>query len=154
MLSLEQIHPLVIHFPIAFFISLFLLDLYAWARKIPLDGRGGMANLSAGLALLAGIGATIAAIFGSLALDVATSGGVPETLTEAHASLGGITASAFAVWGLLRIFVWWRKFSLGKRAVAGIVLVEMALSILIIVTAFYGGQLVYDFGVNVALPAG
>ncbi len=114
MLSLEQIHPLVIHFPIAFFISLFLLDLYAWAKKIPFDGRGGMANLSAGLALLAGIGATIAAIFGSLALDVATSGGVPEALTETHASLGGITANAFAIWGILRIFVWWRKFSLTR----------------------------------------
>ncbi len=79
MLSLGQIHPLVIHFPIAFFISLFLLDLYAWAKKIPFDGRGGMVNLSAGLALLA-----------------------------------GMAASAFAVLGLIRIFVWWRKFSLTR----------------------------------------
>ncbi len=154
MLPLEQIHPFVIHFPIAFFLSLFLLDLYAWAKRIPLDGRGGMANLSAGLALVAGIGATIAAIFGSLALGVATSSGVPEALTEPHETLGGITASAFAIWGLVRIFVWWRKFALGKGIIAGIILVELALSILIVITAFYGGQLVYEFGVNVAPPAG
>jgi uncharacterized membrane protein len=153
MLPLEQIHPFLIHFPIVFFLSLFVLDLYARFRNIPLDGRGGVANLSAGLAVLAGIGATFAAIFGALALDVATSGGVPETTTELHESLGGITASAFAVWGLIRGYVWYREHALSKSTTSVIVVVELVLTGLIFVTAYYGGQLVYEFGVNVSVPA-
>ena len=154
MLPLEQIHPFVIHFPIAFFLSLFLLDLYAWLRKIPIDGRGGVANLSVGLAILAGIGATIAASFGAAALGIAQTGGVPESVTELHETLGGITASLFAVWGLIRAFVWWRKMTIGKSMMLGIVVIELALAAMIVVTAYYGGQLVYEYGVNVSPPAG
>ena len=154
MLPLEQIHPFVIHFPIVFFLSLFVLDLYAWLRNIPLDGRGGVANLSAGLAILAGLGATIAALFGAAALGVAQSGGVPEALTELHETLGGVTASAFALWGLIRAFVWYRKLTLGKSMTSGLVAVEFILAALIVVTAYFGGQLVYEFGVNVSVPTG
>ncbi|MCF6322146.1 MAG: DUF2231 domain-containing protein [Rhizobiaceae bacterium] len=153
MLSLEQIHPLLIHFPIVFFLSLFVLDLYAAIRNIPLAGRGGVANLSAGLAFLAGTGATIAAIFGDIALDIAKEGGVAEAVTETHETLGGITASAFAVWGLIRAYLWYRQSVLGKRGTGAIVFVELILAALIIVTAYYGGQLVYEFGVNVNIPA-
>ncbi len=42
---------------------------------------------------------------------------------------------------------------LSKARVGGMVVVELALSLLIIITAYYGGQLVYDLGVNVTIPA-
>jgi len=152
MLSLEQVHPFLIHFPIVFFLSLFILDLYAATKNISLDGRGAIANLSAGLAFLAGTGATIAAIFGALALEIAQEGGVAEAITETHETLGGITASAFAAWGLIRAFFWYRQISLNGTRTWLIIFVEFILSTLIIVTAYYGGQLVYEFGVNVKIP--
>jgi len=154
MVPLEQVHPFAVHFPIAFTLSLFVLDLYARLKNIPLDGRGGVANLSAGLALLAGIGATVAASLGAAALAIATAGGVSESLTETHASLGAATASAIALWGLIRAFVWYRKMVLGNSLQWGIVIVELAIAAMIVITAYFGGQLVYEFGVNVNIPAG
>ncbi len=152
MLPLEQLHPLVVHFPIVFTLSLFVLDLYARLKNIPLDGRGAVANLSAGVALLAAIGATIAATLGDAALDIASAGGVAESITETHETLGSITASVIAAWGLVRAFVWYRKTALGNSMQWGIVLVELVIAVMIVVTAYYGGQLVYEFGVNIKIP--
>jgi len=55
---------------------------------------------------------------------------------------------------LLRAFVWYRNLAISKTMTSVIVVVELALAILIVVTAFYGGQLVYEYGVNVSRPAG
>jgi len=153
-MPIEQIHPFAVHFPIVFVLCLFVLDLYARLKSIPLDGRGGVANLSAGLAFLAGVGATIAAAFGAMALEVAASGGVPQSTTGRHEALGGSTASALAVWGLVRAFVWYRKIALSNAVISGFVIVEFLLAGLIVATSYYGGQLVYDFGVNVSIPPG
>ena len=72
------------------------------------------------------------------------------TVAETHEGLGTLTAIAFAVWGLARAFVWWRNWQAGRGAEGAMALVEIAGAILVIVVAYYGGQLVYDLGVNVA----
>jgi len=153
-IPIEQFHPLIVHFPIVFLLSLAALDSFALFRNIPLDGRAGFANLSAGLAALAGLAAGIASIFGDAALDVAVAKGVAESRLETHETLGTITALALVLWGLVRAFIWWRRLPIGKGRAWGVVVVELAFSALIITTAYYGGQLVYDFGVNVAPAAG
>jgi uncharacterized membrane protein len=152
-IPIEQFHPIVVHFPIVFFLSLAALDTFALFRNTPIDGRGGVANLSAGLAVLAGLAAAAAYSFGDAALDVALASGITEARVETHQLLGTTTAIALALWGLARAFIWWRRLPIGKGQVWGVVFVEFAFSSLIITTAYYGGQLVYDFGVNVALSA-
>jgi uncharacterized membrane protein len=152
-IPIQQLHPIVVHFPIVFFLSLAALDTFALFRNSSIDGRGGIANLSAGLAVLAGIAAVAAYSFGDAALDVAEASGITVAPLETHEALGTTTAIALAVWGLARAFIWWRRLPIGKGKAWGLVLVELAFSGLIITTAYYGGQLVYDFGVNVALAA-
>ncbi len=154
MIPLEQLHPIVVHFPIVFFLSLVALDAFALFRNKAIDGRGGVANLSAGLAVLAGLAAAAAYSFGDAALEIAVANGVAEAQLETHQILGTTTAIALVLWGLARGFAWWRRLPISKGRARGLVLVELGFAILIIVTAFYGGQLVYDLGVNVAPPAG
>ncbi len=154
MLPIEQIHPVVVHFPIVFFLSLAALDAVALLRSVPIDGRGCLANLSAGLAVLAGAAAVAAYAFGDAALDVAISRGVPELRLETHEGFGTTTAALLAAWGLLRGLVWWRRVALGRGRTAAVVAVQAALAVLLVATAYYGGQLVYELGVNVARPAG
>ena len=88
MIPIEQFHPIVVHFPIVFFLSLVALDAVALLRKTPIDGRGGVANLSVGLAVLAGLAAVAAFTFGDAALDVALASGVAESRLETHQFLG------------------------------------------------------------------
>ncbi len=152
MIPLQQIHPIAIHFPIVFFLSMATLDLYARLRAIPIDGRGAIANLSAGLATLAGISAIIAYIFGDIALDIAKAGGVLESRTELHETLGTTTAIMLAIWAVVRALIWYRNTAVTQTKFSAIVAVELLLALLIITTAYFGGQLVYEYGVNVALP--
>jgi len=153
MLPIEQLHPIVVHFPIVFFLTLAALDIFALIRNAALDGRGAIANLSAGLAVLAGLAAAVAYSLGDEALEVAVASGVPEARLDTHELLGTTTAIVLGVWGLVRAYIWWRQMPLSRARVGGIVFVELALSLLIIITAYYGGQLVYDLGVNVTIPA-
>lgn len=153
MIPLQQIHPLVVHFPIVFFLSLAGLDLFARLKSIPIDGRGAISNLSAGLAVLAGIAAVAAFFFGDMALDIAKASGVPDATTETHELLGTATAILLALWGAIRALIWYRNTPLDKTKISGIVVLELSLAVLIITTAYFGGQLVYDFGVNVT-PGG
>ncbi|TIP34799.1 MAG: hypothetical protein E5X77_39380, partial [Mesorhizobium sp.] len=73
-------------------------------------------------------------------------------IAEIHEGLGGISALTFLGWGLLRLVLWVRNRELGTLAPA-IPAIEIAGAALVTVTGYYGGQLVYDLGVNVTKVA-
>lgn len=75
MLPIEQIHPVVVHFPIVFTLTLATFDLIVLLRSGVIGGRGSVGNVSTGLAICAGIFAAIAFVFGDIALDVALEAG-------------------------------------------------------------------------------
>jgi|SRR4051794_14019360 uncharacterized membrane protein len=154
MLSIQHIHPILIHFPIVFFITLAAVDLVASVRGKIISGRGALGSLSLGLALAAGAFAVAAYFFGDMALDVAESGGFHSDIAETHEALGEATAAAFAIWALIRLGLWWRDTRLAGAGAFIVSLVEVAGAALVVTTAYYGGQLVYDLGVNVAHVAG
>jgi uncharacterized membrane protein len=150
---IQHIHPILVHFPIVFFLSLAALDVIATARGNMVTGRGALGNLSSGLAVLSGGFAVAAFLFGGMALDVAESGGFHSDIAETHEGLGTFTAVAFAVWALVRVFLWWRDIRVSRALSGAVSLLEVAGAILVVATAYYGGQLVYDLGVNVAHAA-
>jgi uncharacterized membrane protein len=146
---IEQFHPMIVHFPIVLVLGLVAFDLVAGLRGVALSGRGCVANVSVTLAVLAGIAAIFAYVFGDIAFDVAVGRGVPEALLETHEDLGTITAITLVVWAILRGIAW-----LGRMELAGsrrniLLLIEVAIAALIITTAYFGGALVYEHGVNV-----
>ena len=71
-----------------------------------------------------------------------------------HEGLGEFTAIAFAVWAAVRVVLWARDVRISKPLVLVVPLIEIAGAGLVIATAYFGGQLVYDLGVNVARMAG
>jgi uncharacterized membrane protein len=140
---------MLVHFPIVFFISLTVFDLIAVARGSDVGGRSRTGTISAALAALAGFSALAAFAFGGIALDVAEQTGFHSAVAEAHESLGSITAIAFAIWALIRSFAWWRDLRPAGSLAVALPVIEVAGTILLLVTAYYGGQLVFDLGVNV-----
>jgi uncharacterized membrane protein len=154
MLAVQHIHPILVHFPIVFFITLAAIDLVATATGRITTGRGALGNLSLGLALAAGAFAVGAYFMGDAALEIAESGGFHSDIAELHEALGETTAAAFAIWALVRLGLWWRDLRLTGAGALTVSLIEVAGAALVVTTAYYGGQLVYDLGVNVAHAAG
>jgi len=153
-LPIEQIHPVVLHFPIVFTLTLVVFDATALSRGALIGGRRCVANVSTGLAVLAGIAAAVTFIFGDLAFDAAIAAGAPDSLLETHEELGEVTAFVLLAWAIIRGILWWRKMPLAGYRGLSIVVIEFGISALIVTTAYFGGQLVYEFGVGVtsALP--
>ena len=150
MMTIAHIHPMLVHFPIVFFLTLAVLDTIATLRGVPVTGRGGIGNVSTGLALLAGLFAIATYIFGDMALEFAEAGGFHSDLAEIHEHLGGATAAAFSVWAIVRVVAWWRNARVRGGGALVLSLVELAGAGVVLATAYYGGRLVYDLGVNVA----
>lgn len=149
MLPVQEIHPILVHFPIVLIYMLLVLDLVALSRHRDVTVKTDTGTISTFIALSAGLLATVTWYFGGLALNVAESGGFHSDVAEIHEGLGGTTAFAFLAWGVIRLGLWLRNRSLGRFA-ASVPLIELIGAGLITVTAYYGGQLVYDLGVNVA----
>ena len=153
MLPIQHIHPIVVHFPIVFFLTLAFVDIVALAMGYSVTGRSATGNLATGLAVAAGTFAILAAMFGDAALEFAEANGFSSEIAEIHEGLGETTAAVLAVWALIRLFVWWRDKRLAGGIGWGFAALEVAGCALVVATAYYGGQLVYTLGVNVAHAA-
>lgn len=157
MMSIEYIHPMVVHFPIVLAILVTLADAVALARGTAITGRGGYASFSAGLAVLAGATAALAAVFGDAAAEIAEGRGLAQAAYEAletHEGLGFATAAMIGAWALIRAFLWWRGIELRGSRLFGFYALGTVAAILVVVTAYFGGHLVYDAGVNVVAAMG
>ena len=152
MVPIQHIHPILVHFPIVLIYTLAAIDLVALAGGSAVTRRSGAGTISTFVALAAGVFAVGTWIFGGLALDHAEAAGFSSDVAEIHESLGGITAIAFLIWGLVRLALWIRNREFRAVTIA-IPLIEIAGTMLVTATAYYGGLLVYELGVNVAKAA-
>jgi uncharacterized membrane protein len=150
MISIDLIHPMLVHFPIVFLITAVALDIAALFTKKDLAGRQGLPLIALSALLLGTLSAGLAAIFGDIASDEAVSKGFAMGPIETHETMALITIAVFSVYCLLRLLLLWRRYPLqGGRGWLAASL-GMAGVVLLIITAYYGGELVYHLGVNVA----
>jgi uncharacterized membrane protein len=150
MISIALIHPMLVHFPITFLITAVVLDIIVLLTKKDLAGRQGLPLIALSALLLGTLSAGLAAIFGDMALDKAVSLGFPIGPLEFHETLALIAIAVFSLYCLLRLWVLWRKYPLRGRIGWISATPGMAGVVLLIATAYYGGELVYHLGVNVA----
>ena len=150
MISIAMVHPMLVHFPIVLLITACSLDIIVLLIKKDLANRQCLPLVALSALLLGTMSAGIAAIFGDIALDKAISLGFPRGPLETHETLALITIAVFSVHCLLRLLALWRRHPL--RGFIGWIsaLPGMVGVVLLIFTAYYGGELVYHFGVNVA----
>ena len=154
-MRIELLHPMIVHFPIVFTLSLFLFDLLAVSRgwSMGRHSPAGVASLS--LAIAGGATAALAYFLGDIAYEIAqTEQGVGESLLERHEEFGSITALLLVIWAVLRLALWWRDHGDGRAARLGGLAVEAVLAGLVMATAFYGGSLVFEHGIAVSQLAG
>ena len=152
-MDLAPFHPLVVHFPIALLIVAALFDLVALALKRP--------DLSAAafyLQALAAAGAVASYFTGEAAEEgaehLAERLPAVEAVLERHEDLGKIVMWAALALVALRLGLLLKA----KSEVAGVraltAALSLALAVLVGLTGYFGGQLVYEYGAGVRPPAG
>ena len=140
---------MLVHFPIVLFITTALLQFIVVVRKGDLAARECLSLISL-VTLLAGVVmAILAAVFGDMALDAAVDKGFDKAPLEEHEGFAGFTIVIFSVIALVHAYSVWRRRALtGVRA--GILFIASLAGLgVLITTAYHGGQLVYEIGVNV-----
>lgn len=149
MLPTAQLHPAIVHFPIVFVFSLAAFDVLATMRGKEILAKSRTANISASIALLAGISAVAAFVLGDMAYDIAVASGVPTSKLDLHEGLGTWTAGLVAALAVARGWLWWHGDTFGRHMNLTVLAAELVAATLIIATAYFGGELVYEFGINV-----
>lgn len=153
MIPIQHIHPMVVHFPIVIVFLVAGFEVLATATGRTVTGRTASGNFAVGMLVIAGLAAIAAYYFGDAALTYAESGGFESDVAEIHESLGKLVAISVSIWAVIRAFLWWRDIRIERPFAFAFPLVSIAGAGLITWTAYYGGQLVFDLGVNVTKAA-
>lgn len=152
MIDLAHIHPMLVHFPLALLPVALAAQLLAVIKGKDLFSRHCLSSSALVLLLLAAVAAITAAVFGDIALDKAIASGVPLASLETHEELGQLTAILLSVLAVAELWLYSKAKSSVVLNWSFLILGAGVLAVLLS-TAWFGGQLVYDLGVNVTIPA-
>ena len=149
MIDLAHIHPMLVHFPIVFLITATVIFSAIAGRSGNIGAKTCLPLIGAG-ALVAGLlMGYLAAFFGDIALDAAVAKGFAVSPLERHEEMAAITLTFFSLLAVMLLTAIWRNISLeGKRAWYFTAAAAVGM-VLLIITAYFGGDLVYHIGVNV-----
>jgi uncharacterized membrane protein len=150
MIPIQHIHPMIVHFPIVLLLLVAAFELIATLMGRDVTGRTATGNLAVGAIVLAALAAIAAFYFGDIALSFAEDHGFESDVAEIHEGLGRTLAIAAGLWAVVRGGLWLRDIKLSRPLAFAVPLVSIAGALLVVWTAYYGGQLVFDLGVNVA----
>jgi len=139
--AMENIHPLMVHFPIALLSMFFLLDFSASILQKP-DWR----KVAAWFLYLGAVFAGLTMLAGFQAADTVPHGEDVHEIMETHEHLG------VAIFSLASLLSVWRL--LGKALLSGLynvvyLLLAAGLCLLLVFAADLGGLMVYHYGVAV-----
>jgi uncharacterized membrane protein len=148
-MPIEHIHPMIVHFPIVLVIMAALFDLWAVTLARPAGDTPIARNIGTVMTAGAGISAIAAYFFGDMALDVAMSRGFTDAQLESHEGWGTTTAVALALFAVVRLVMWRRQLDRKRSGAILATAMSLAAVLLVAVTAYFGGHLVYDLGVNI-----
>ena len=133
-----NIHPLIIHFPIALWLVAVLFDFLSLLKS-----ENWLRNTALSLYGLAAISAFAAYLSGDQAIPFQG-----EVTASNHSDWGHYTLYFFIAYTLVRLFLIWKQWA--KRKTVAIVLFMLGLVGIGMVgkTADLGGKLVYKYGVG------
>lgn len=134
-----EIHPSLVHFPIALLLGGVLVDLYAWWR------REDLARVATGLLVAGVVTGAMAALAGVLAFYT-----VPSSHTEeAHRLVLwhiGTAASMFVLFTVAVIVRWRRRSSVPPPMIR---ILGLFAAMVLLIAAALGGRIVYHGGMGI-----
>ncbi len=148
-----NLHPIFVHFPIAFFLLYSLLRLFPWPKKLPTVDW----HLPRIVLLIVGLlGAWLANVTGEIASDLVRP---DHALVEMHESFAGASVNLYVFLLILELIIFippqWLDNEIGRRLQPLLAKVKKILStwlfrllalvgaVLIAITGLLGGVMVY-----------
>jgi uncharacterized membrane protein len=139
--ALDNIHPLLVHFPIAFLLVFFLIDVIASLTK-----KNQWRELASYLLYIGTISAALTVLAGFSAADSVPHGDNVHEIMEDHEHYGVailVLASVLSVW----------RYTFKDKLISLFLILAAGLCVLITLGADLGGLMVYRYGVAVqAVP--
>lgn len=144
--AMDNIHPILVHFPIAFFFAFFIFEsLGTWRKKLQ------WRYLASWFLFLGTIAAFFTVMAGLFAAETVEHNEAVHDIMERHEHIGLWVLSIAVIMSIWRIKQWSRPAIEGSNALfiglAGL------LCLLISFGADLGGLMVYGYGVSVKQPA-
>jgi uncharacterized membrane protein len=134
-----ELHPALVHFPIAFLLGGVLLDLFAWWRQRP-----ELARIATGLLLAGTLTGVVAALSGLLAFfTVPAHTEEAHTLMYWHLGLAVLTLVVFCWVSAMRCFNW-RSTPTRSVRISG-----FFSALLLVAASALGGWIVYHGGAGI-----
>jgi uncharacterized membrane protein len=136
-----NLHPLFLHFPIAFLSGFLLLEIYGLAMR-----KQEARKLASSLIYLGAVGAIVTAASGLIAAETVPHGSQVHEIMEWHQRAG------LTVCGLSVMLALWRRFSgIPASAMANTfsLLITSIIAVVLFLGADMGGMMVYKHGVGV-----
>ncbi len=150
---MPNIHPLIVHFPIALFSAGFLVGMVGYIFRKDILKNAGLV-----MVILGAAGAVAAALSGEEAEEAVGKflSAEGEQALESHETFGGVTVYILPAAALLNLLG--AVFLKNRRRAAGALLAAYVAAgilgvIMVNVTAYKGGRLVYEYGAGVSRPA-
>ncbi len=143
--AMDNIHPLLVHFPIALLSCFFLLDFFGTMFKKTL-----WRDIAGGLLYLGTFFAVFTVIAGFMAEESVPHGGNVHEIMERHEMLG---ISVLSLAALLSIWRWLARGRIKGEANILYLLLSAVLCVLLALGADLGGLMVYKYGVAVEAVA-
>ena len=142
---MPNIHPFFVHFPIALLTTGLIAELWALAQGEGHEGKLGWWLQAAGT-----FGLLMSAASGLLAVQSVVIPDAARGVFDTHQQGAFVGAAVFAALALWRVGA--RGSLTGRRRVAFVLLYAVGLGA-VLVTGWYGGKLVFEFGVGVGMNA-
>ncbi len=144
-----NVHPMLVHFPIALLFTSVLLDVVAY----PLRGRGRVLVRDAAsvLGVIGALAALATYLTGRAAAQTVLMPGMAYPLVQAHWTLAIWTVWYFAALAAVRVALLVTGRGIGPRATAALALAGLIGLGLLFETADRGAELVYRHGVGVGV---
>lgn len=138
---MPNIHPLVIHFPIALILVMVACDFIGL-----LAGKKSFISAANILSVFASLGAVVAVISGTLASESIWHNEAAHELMETHETIGFIVLGIIIVLTIFRLAV-------GKKIYGSLGWIALIIGLVgasfVTYTAFLGGEMVFDHGAGV-----
>jgi uncharacterized membrane protein len=139
-----NVHPMLVHFPIAVFITALLFDFVKlfW-------NKDWLHIVVTVLFVFAALMALITFLSGKQAIDIVSVPMRAELTASNHADWGLYTLLYFSLFAVLRTFLFWKKLDRKRMVAIALFCGSLAGAALIGKTADLGGKLVYKYGVGI-----
>jgi len=149
---MTNIHPIVVHFPIALFITGLVMDVIGHLFQKETAKKIGLV-----LVVLGAVGALAAMVTGNFAEEQVEDrlSRAGKQVLDRHEDLGKLTTYLLLVVAAIRVLIatgWLNRWRFVAGAALAIYLIAGVIGLgTLIMTGYYGGELVYQYGAGVQL---